>query len=483
MSSRILKRYLSSAIPALLLAFAACKTPQLTASQARPLPGAFTGRDSLASKAPDMSWDAYFNDPVLRQLVDSALQSNPDVLTGMQRIKIARANRRIAGGALLPGINGVASAAGERYGDYTMNGVGNWDANQSPNIVGDPTRRIPVSPTTDFFLGLRSTWELDIWGKLRDRREAAQLRFLASIDGQQWFVTQVVSEVASRYYELLAFDNQLRILERNMGLQTRAIEIVRAQLIGGRATSLAVQQFQAQLLNTRSQAETVRQSVHRVSNELNALMGRYPAQVPRDSTLDDMSLPQTISGNFPGTVLLRRPDIRQAEHELEASNYDLRAARKAFLPSLNMNVFGAVNAFKTPALFNPASLAFGVLGGLTAPVFNQRIIRGQYGISTANQMQAFQEYRKSLITAFREVDTELGRMQRYKSAFELKRAETDTLYQAVNTANELYLAGYANYLEVITAQRSALTADLEQAELKREIFLANVQLYRALGGG
>lgn len=466
-----------------LLGLAACKVPKITADQAGPLPGAFTGRDSVASTAPAMSWNAYFNDPVLRQLVDSALSGNPDVLTGLQRIRIARANRRIAGGALLPSINGVASAAGERYGDYTMNGVGNWDANLSPNIVNDPSKRIPVSPTTDYFLGLRSTWELDIWGKLRDRRQAAQERFLGSVDGQQWFVTQVVSEVASRYYELLAFDNQLRILERNMGLQSRAIEIVRAQLDGGRATSLAVQQFQAQLLNTRSQAETVKQSVHRVSNELNALLGRYPTNMLRDSTLADMKLPETISGDFPGSVILRRPDVRQAEHELEASNYDLSAARKAFLPGLNLNIFGALNSFKTPFLFNPASVAFGVLGGLTAPVFNQRIIRGQYGITTANQVQAFQEYRKSLITAFREVDTELGRMQRYKNAFELKRSETDTLYAAVNTANELYLAGYANYLEVITAQRSALTADLEQAELKREIFLANVQLYRALGGG
>jgi NodT family efflux transporter outer membrane factor (OMF) lipoprotein len=465
----------------LLLGAAACKAPKIAAYRAGPLPGAFTGRDSLAASAPEMSWNSYFNDPRLRRLVDSALRSNPDVLGGLQRIQIARANRAIAGGALFPSVNAVATAAGERYGDYTMNGVGNFDTNLSPNIDGD--KKIPEGPTTDFFLGLRSSWEIDIWGKIRDRRNAARQRFLASLEGQRWLVTQVVSEVASHYYEVLAYDNQLRILDRNLRLQSQAIEIVQAQLEGGRATSLAVQQFRAQLLNTRSQAETIQQSRHRVNNELNMLLGRYPEPLQKDSTLGELALPATISGDFPTSTILRRPDIREAELELQAGNADVSAARKAFLPSLNLNFLAAANAFRMPVIFNPGSLVYGVIGGLTGPIFNQRAIRGQFAVSSANQSKAFQDYRKSLLQAFGEVDTELGRMQRYKKAFELKRAETDTLYAAVNTANELYLAGYANYLEVITAQRSALTADLEQAVLKKEIFLANVQLYRALGGG
>jgi len=186
MSRSTRKRILAGAIPALLLlTVAACKTPQITAVTAGPLPGAFSGRDSLAGQAPAMAWNAYFNDDVLRQLVDSALRGNPDILAGLQRIQVARANRSIAGGARLPSVNASLSAAGERYGDYTLNGVGNWDANLSPNIQNDPSRRIPVSPTTDYFIGLRSTWELDIWGKLRDRRDAARLRFLASVEGQQ----------------------------------------------------------------------------------------------------------------------------------------------------------------------------------------------------------------------------------------------------------------------------------------------------------
>ena len=422
----------------------------------------------------------FFADARLQQLIDTALANNYDLKAAVQRIEIARANTRIADAARLPLVNAVVGASVDRYGKYTMNGVGNFDTNKSPNI--NNKQRIP-NPTPDFFLGFRSSWEVDIWGKLKDRRRAAYTRYLASQKGRQWLQTQIVSEVAHRYYDLLALDYQLRIIARNIELQKRGLEIVEAQMAGGRATALAVRQFKAQVLHTQGAEVEIQQLILRTENELNSLLGRFPTTVARDTSIIAKVVPEKIQAGIPSEVLLRRPDIQQAELELIAAKADIRAARKAFLPSLNLNPYVGLSAFKASLLVSASSIGAGMASSVAAPLINRRGIIAGVNIANAEQANAFYNYQKNIVQGFQEVVTELQSIENLKKAYNLKFEEVETLTEAVATANDLYLAGYASYLEVIVAQGSVLQAEMEQTNLKREIFISTINLYRALGGG
>ncbi|WP_285547246.1 TolC family protein, partial [Dyadobacter frigoris] len=165
-------------------------------------------------------------------------------------IEMAKTNILLAKGALLPAVNAEISGGGRKFGDYTMDGVGNYDTNFSENINSD--RRLPAPFMPDYFVGFRSTWEVDIWGKLRTQRKAAYTRFLATQKGRNLVVTSLIAQVSRLYYELLAMDSELTIIQKNITLQQSAVENIKIQKEGGRANELGVRQFTAQLLNTQS---------------------------------------------------------------------------------------------------------------------------------------------------------------------------------------------------------------------------------------
>lgn len=448
---------------------------------ARTQPGdaAASGADSIGIAA--LSYKQFFTDTLLQQLLDTALLRNTDMLLATQRMETARAQLMAASRAWLPEVNIALSAGVDRWGDYTLNGVGNYDTNLSPNI--DEKQRIP-GPTPDFFAGLRSSWELDLWGKLRSRRQAAYMRFLSSDQGRHLVTTQLISQVASMYYQLMALDYEQEVISRNIGLQESALATVQIQQEAGRATLLAVQQFSAQLLNTRSLALGLKQQSLELENQLNALLGRFPQHIKRSSSLLNAPLPPFAQTGVPAAMLSRRPDIQQAALELAATKADLKAARAAFLPSLNITPYVGFNSFDAGLLFNtPASVAWGALGSVTAPLLNKKQLRSQYNITNAASMSAFYQYRQSVINGYQEVITALGQLKNGQDAYTLKAAEVQMLKDGVSTANDLYTTGYANYLEVITAQKSVLEAELSLAGNKKDLLLSTITLYRALGGG
>ncbi|MDB5246835.1 MAG: efflux transporter outer rane subunit [Segetibacter sp.] len=445
------------------------------------IPASFTSSSADTTSVNRLSWKQFFTDENLVRLIDTALQNNYDLKSAVQRIMIARANTQIANAARLPFVNAGGSIGVDKYGRYTLNGVGNFDTNLSPNI--SKNQKIPTSPTTDYFVGFRSSWEADIWGKLKDRKRAAYTRYLASEKGRQWLVTQIVSQVAGMYYELLALDNQLKTVQRNIGLQRKALEIVEAQMSGGRATMLAVRQFKAQMLHTQGAEVEISQAIVRTENELNSLLGRFPKQINRDTSFTDKVVPQRIQAGIPSEVLLRRPDIQQAELELIAAKADISAARKAFLPSFTINPYVGLNAFKLPLLFSGGSVAAGIVGSLAGPIINRGVIKGDFAIANAQQADAFYNYQKNIVNGYQEVVTQIKAIENFNKAYELKQAEVAELAEGVATANDLYLAGYASYLEVIVAQGSVLQAEMEQTNLKKESFNSMINLFRSLGGG
>lgn len=474
------KKLSHALLAALLIAVTGCKLTQPVEQRARiKAPETFAGQTDSTGIG-SMQWKKFFADQYLVALIDTALQNNLDLKMAVQRIEMARAGILAAHGAMLPIIGADVSGGGRKFGDYTMDGVGNYDTNFSGNI--DEDRRLPAPFMPDYFVGLRSSWEIDIWGKLKNQKKAAYSRLLASEKGRQAIVTGLIAEIATAYYELLALDTELDIIQKNIALQESAVETIKIQKEAGRANELGVRQLTAQLLNTRSLEFEVKQKIVEIENNVNLLTGRFSQSVPRASALQQ-AMPQTISAGIPAQMLRRRPDIQQAQFDLQANYSEQQAAQLAFLPSLNITAFLGFNAFKSNLLFSPGSIAYSALGGLTAPLLNRKALKATQKRAEAASLEALYAYNKSVLNGFREVSTSLKKLENTRQIGDLKKQEVEVLQQAVATSKDLFLTGYASYLEVITAQRSVLQEELNLTNVQKEQFLALVELYRALGGG
>jgi HAE1 family hydrophobic/amphiphilic exporter-1 len=465
------------------LAIGGCSTPkEFQLPAATVVPGTFEGHQSdTTNSIGELPLKVFFKDPYLLNLLDTALKNNSDALVALQRMQIAKAQLTMAKRAWLPSMDAGISGGLNKYGDYTMDGVGNFDTNLSPNINKD--QRIP-SPVPDYFAGLSSSWEIDLWGKLKNKKQAAIARYLSSSHGLRLINTQLVAKVADMYYQLMELDYEWNVIQKNIELQEAAIVTVKVQQEAGRANSLAVQQFTAQLLNTKSLAFGVQQQRVQLENQLNTLLGRFPQRIARSSSLLEAQPASSLETGIPAAMLQRRPDVQQALFQLQAAKADVKAAKAAFLPSLNLTASVGYNAFNAGLLFkSPASIAYGLLGGITAPVFNKKQLKAQYNISTAEGMTAFYNYRQAIVNGYQEVLTALNEVSNAQEAFVLKEKEVLVLKNAVSISGDLFTTGYANYLEVINAQKNVLEAEIALARYKKDVFLGMIDLYRALGGG
>lgn len=458
----------------------ACKPPAKTVlPNSNPIPASYQGSND-SSNFGTISYKEFFGNEDLIQLIDTALKNNFDLQIAVQQISMANNNWLMSKGLTKPFVNGVASSGIEKFGDYTMNGLGNYDMNLSPNI--NKNQQIPVV-MPDMFFGFRSNWEVDIWNKLSNTKKAAFARYKASLKEKQWLTTQIVAQISFLYFELLALDREVIILDKNIELQEKALEIVTAQKQGGRATELAVQQFQAQILNTKSILYTIKQSIVETENAIKILTGKQTLNINRKKDIYEYVLPSIVKAGIPSQLLQQRPDIQSAEWQLEAAGADVEASRKAFLPSLNITAFVALNSFNPSFIFSPESLAFGMLGGLTAPLVNKSLLKGNYEKNKAAQLEAFYNYQKTVLVAVQEIQTLLKGIENYQKIYSYKLEESKNLQLAVSTSKDLYITGFASYLEVIAAQRGALDSELESIKNKKMIFTQLIGLYKSLGGG
>ena len=439
------------------------------------------GSDSASSSIGFTPRKQFFSDTNLTKLLDSAIKNNFDVLRAMQRIQIARATLFYNKRRFLPTISLNATGAVENYGDYTMNGVGNYDSNLSPNLNSD--QKIP-DPTPDFFLGLRSSWEIGIWGKYKNSKRAANAQFMASEKGRHLVITSLVADVANLYYDLLSLDNELATIRKNMALQDSALSTIQLLKEGAQANELAVKQFRSQLLNTKGLEIKLQQQIIETENILNLYLGRLPQEIKRGSPITKQDLPVNLSGGIPSEMLTRRPDIQQAELRLEAAKFNVSVARASFLPSLNLLAYTGYNAFKLPLLFStPASLVYGAIAGLSAPIMNRSLIKTGYNISVAEKLDAFYSYQQTIAIGFQEVTTHLNGIKNNQKLYSLKEQEVTNSQEAVDVSRILFRTGSASYLEVLTAQRVVLQSELELTYAKRDQFRSVIELYRSLGGG
>lgn len=300
-----------------------CKlAPPVKTPDAVPMPSSFVTTNDTTKSSGELPWKKFFDDPYLLKLMEEGITNNLDLKVALQRIEQSRASLRISKGMLLPSV-GINAAAGQRkFGEYTMDGIGNFDTNFSTNLPSD--KKVPEH-LPDYYVGLQSSWEVFAWGKLQNQKKSAALKYLATEKGRHLIVTSLVAEIAKTYYDLIALDNELKIIRENSVLQQTAVDLVSIQKEAGRATELAVKQFTAQLLNTKSLEAQKRQLIVQNENKLNLLLGRFPQPVERGNPILEQPLPMDMHAGVPSELLSRRPDIAQAELNLRAAKFDVDA--------------------------------------------------------------------------------------------------------------------------------------------------------------
>lgn len=444
----------------------------------RTLPAHFATTSGAASRALEAganvgqtSWREFFSDPRLVTLIETALRNNQELNLQVQELLIAKYEIMAASGEYLPKVSAEVGAGIDKVGAHTSQGVAD-EANGVPN------------PLADYRFGFSASWEVDVWKKLRNAAKAATFRYLASVEGRNFAVTRLVAEIASTYTELAALDRQLQVLDSNIDIQEQALEVVKLQKLAARVTQLAVQRFEAEVLANRSRKFRILQQIVEKENHLNFLVGRFPQKITRDAGGLDQPLPDLVRVGVPATLLDNRPDVRRAEHALEASKLDVEVAKARFYPALSIEAGVGYEAFNAEHLVaTPESLVGNLAGNLSAPLLNRRAIEADYFAANARQVRAVIEYEQAVLTAFTEVSNQLSLLDNLQRSFELEARQVETLNQAIAVSNTLFQSARADYMEVLLTRRDALEAQIELINTQREQRLAMVHLYEALGGG
>jgi outer membrane protein TolC len=332
-------------------------------------------------------------------------------------------------------------------------------------------------------IGAAASWELDVWKKLRNAKKVAALKFLSTTEGKNFLTTNLVAEISYSYYELLALDNLLEIIQQNIEIQRNAYQIVKKEKESAKVSQLAVNRFEAQLLNTQNLQYAVKQRITEAENRINFLLGRIPQPIARNSQAFFSIALDSIQTGIPSQLLTNRADIRQAELDLQAARLDIQVARANFYPSFRVTAGAGFQAFRPAYLFSPESILYSLAGDAVAPLINRNAIKAVYLNANARQVQALYRYGQTVLNGYVEVLNQLAKANNYSQSYEVKQQEVNILMQSIDISNNLYRSARADYMEVLLTQREALNAKLELVEAKAKLLESKVGLYRALGGG
>jgi len=460
------------------LTLQACSIPWIASKKADShLPDSFKQVAVQNTSTTTVKWNTFFEDPSLLKLIVTAVANNKEVNIMMQRISVAQNEIQARRGAYLPFVNIGAGAGGDKTGQFTRNGAVESNLNITngqafPTILGD------------YQFGLFSTWEIDVWKKLRNATKVAVLEYMASTEGKNFLVTNLVAEVAHSYYELIALDNQLENLEQNISIQKNGLEIVKQLQFYARSNSLAIKRYEAEVSKNQSRRYEIKQQITVVENRINFLLGRTPQPIQRTSAGFLDVKPKILQTGIPSQLLQNRPDIRQAELELAAAELNIKVARANFYPSFSINAGLGFDAFALKYLINtPESLAATIAGEMAAPLVNRNAIIAEYKNANAKQIQAAYEYEQSIIKAYTEVSNQISNIDNLDKNYQLKKKQVDYLVQSIDVSTQLFKSARADYLDVLLTQRDALDAKKELIETKQKQIIAMVDLYKSLGGG
>lgn len=455
-----------------------CGIPTLTTREAdAPLPEHFDGHAHDTTNAASINWKDFFADPNLVHLIDTAVANNKEINIMLQRISVAENEIQARRGEYLPFVKFGAGVDVEKVGRFTRNGA----VEETLEITEG--KRFPTF-LANYQFGLFSSWELDVWKKLRNATQVAVLEYMATIEGRNFLLTNLVAEVAHSYYELIALDNQLDNLERNIQLQLNGLDVVKLMQLYARANALAVKRYEAEVKKNQSRQYEIKQQISVVENRINTLLGSTPQPITRASAGFMEIKPKMVQAGIPSQLLQNRPDIKNAELELAAAKLNIEVAKASFYPSFAIKAGVGYQAFDPKYLVTtPESLAVALAGDLVAPLVNRNAIIAEYKNANAKQVQAAYDYEQKIINAYSEVANQLSNMDNLDKNYQLKSKQVAALTDSIDVASQLFKSARADYLEVLLTQRDALEAKSELIETKQKQISAMVDLYKALGGG
>jgi len=418
-----------------------------------------------------MEWSQFFTEPELGTLIETALANNQELNIRFQDIIIAQSEVMSRRGEYLPKVEAVVGAGLEKVGKFTSQGASDEATGLATNLQ-------------NYVFGFVASWEVDVWKKMRNAAEAANHRYLSSIEGRNFMVTELVAEIANAYYELMALDNQVEVLKRNIEIQQDALKIVKVQKEAAQVTELAVQRFEAEVLKNQSRLFDLEQRRIETENRLNLLVGRFPQTVARQPRKFRDPLPQVIQAGLPSQLLDNRPDLKEAEQQLVAAKLDVKSARAGFYPRVSLQAGVGMEAFNLHRLvMAPESIAYTLAANLATPVLNRKGIKAQYYSANAEQIRAAYNYERTILHAFTEVTNLLAMTKNLQQSYDLRARQVGVLEQAIDVSGVLFQSARADYMEVLLTRRDALDAQMELIETKRQQLRAMVDIYQALGGG
>lgn len=447
----------------LLLVEACAPSVTLKKEEPIPMPSTFANGDDAKNSTGDLAWDKVFKDDTLIGFINEAMSHNQELRILEQDLAIANNEILARSGEYLPkigleGKSGVEKA--ERFGKEGAN---------EPLHFGNAAATM--------------SWEVDVWGKLRNATKAAYYEYLASLEGRRFMVTRLVAEISTTYFEIMSLDNQLEIINTYIENLSKAQNMVELQLKAGRTNSLALKRFEAEVLKNQARKYKIQYKITVAQNRMNRLLGRYPQEITRDSKDFSKYNLAKIRSSIPTKLLDNRPDIRRAAYELEAAKLSVKAAKARFYPALSIDAEAGYEKFNSKHFTTPVTALYGVAAGLTMPLLNRRAIKADYFSANNRQVAAVYEYEQTMIKAFGEVVNQLSKVQNYSVMYELKAKQAKALSDAFAISNLLFSSARVDYIEALLTQRDALEAQLELVETKKQQLTAVVDLYKALGGG
>lgn len=434
------------------------------------VPQTWRFEDKEARDVANTIWWEQFDDPVLNQLIRSALQENKDLQIAAARVENFLGQYQTTRAAIFPQIGASGGAETQRRSQAA------WPWSQLQSL---PDR----SSKFDNFEGALSLgWEIDLWGKLRRATEAARAGVLGTEDARRSVILTLVTSVATSYINLRDLDKRLEVTRRVAEGYREAHELMTLRFKYGVVSALEVAQTKSQYDEAAANIPFFEKTIAQQENGLSVLLGRNPGPIPRGKTIDELTFPAVPAG-LPSAILENRPDIHRAEQDLIAANANIGVARAQYFPSISLT--GSVGTASTDLsdLFTGPSKTWSYGGTLTVPIFTAGAIAGQVKSAEAVQQERLARYQQVIQTAFREVDDALVGQQRTREQLTALAEQVGSLREYVATARLRYDGGYASYLEVVYAENQLYGAELTYVETQGTVFQTLVNVYKAMGGG
>lgn len=444
----------------LVSALSGCVAQVPLAPTSLPVPEGW--RNQAGPGAPvESGWWRAFNDPQLNQLVIQALRNNPDILIARSRVDQYRAQLRGAQGDNFPTLNAGVNTTRER----TVSAV-----------TGQPYER-------SVFQGqLQANYNVDLWGERSSSIDAAEATLAAQQAAASAAELTIASSVASGYMTLLSLDEQLRVTEATLISRENSLQLAKRQFESGYTSKLEWVQSESEYQTAKSQVPLLQHQIAQQENALSILVGMNPRQIARQDHFGQL-MPQKLPSLLPSQLLQRRPDIVQAERQLLAADASLQSSRARLLPSLNLNASGTAQSSALHTLISNPLQLWSIGGSVLAPLLNREALIAQVDVSMATRNQALYSYEKAVRAAFSEVNNDLDAITRYQQQLSELEKQQQVVSEALRIATNRYRNGYASYLDELDAQRSLFSTQLNVVQAKNNLLQAQIDLYRALGGG